>query len=138
MSDEFFAEFGPAVNSFKSMLLYGKPGNGKAYLAEQLARIESDGVYIPYFIESDGQIIKVFDPLYHERIDAPEESIFVTKDLEYDERWVKCKRPFLTTGGELTIGMLDLMYLKGAKTYDAPYQLKANNGIYLVDDFGLQ
>ncbi len=138
VSDDFFGQFGPAVNSFKSMLIYGKPGNGKTYLAEQLARIESDGVYVPYYIESDGQIIKVFDPLYHEKIDVAEENIFVSADPEYDQRWAKCKRPFLTTGGELTMGMLDLMYVEGAKIYDAPYQLKANNGIYLVDDFGRQ
>ncbi len=138
VSDDFFGQFGPAVNSFKSMLIYGKPGNGKTYLAEQLARIDSDGVYVPYYIESDGQIIKVFDPLYHEKIDVAEDSIFVSADPEYDQRWAKCKRPFLTTGGELTMGMLDLMYVEGAKIYDAPYQLKANNGIYLVDDFGRQ
>ena len=138
VSDEFLEQFGPAVNSFKSMLIYGKPGNGKTYLAEQLARIESDGIYIPYYIENDGQIIKVFDPLHHEKIEVAEDSIFVTQESRYDQRWAKCKRPFLTTGGELTMGMLDLMYIEGSKIYDAPYQLKANNGIYLVDDFGRQ
>jgi len=137
VDDDLLAQFGPAVNSFKSMLIYGKPGNGKTYLAEQLARIESDGVYVPYYIESDGQIIKVYDPLHHEKTEADEESIFIT-EAQYDKRWVKCKRPFLTTGGELTMGMLDLMYAEGAKIYDSPYQLKANNGIYLVDDFGRQ
>lgn len=114
MNDEFFGQFGPAVNSFKSMLTYGKLGNGKTYLAEQLARIESDGVYVPYYIESDGEIIKVFDPLHHETIDGPDESIFLS-DAQYDERCVSCKRPFLTTGGELTMGMPDLMYAEGAK-----------------------
>ena len=138
VTDDFFSRFGPAVNSFKSMLIYGKPGNGKSFLSEQLARIDSDPVYIPVHIEADGQIIKVFDPLYHERIDTAEESIFLSDEPEYDRRWVKCKRPFLTTGGELTMGMLDLMYVPTSKIYDAPYQLKANNGIYLVDDFGRQ
>ena len=138
VSDDFLGQFGPAVNSFKSMLIYGKPGNGKTFLAEQLARIDSDAVYVPYYIESDGQIIKVFDPLHHERVDKAAACIFLTDDPQYDQRWAKCKRPFLTTGGELTLPMLDLMYVEGAKVYDAPYQFKANNGIYLVDDFGRQ
>ncbi len=138
VSQDFLSQFGPAVNSFKSMLLYGKPGNGKTFLAEQLSRIESDAVYIPYYIESDGQIIKLFDPLHHEKIETAEPSIFLTATPEHDQRWAKCKHPFLTTGGELTLPMLDLMYVESAKIYDAPYQLKANNGIYLVDDFGRQ
>ena len=138
VTDDFFSRFGPAVNSFKSMLIYGKPGNGKTFLSEQLARIDSDGIYIPYHVETDGQIMKVFDPLYHQRLDSQEESVFLTDEPEYDQRWAKCRRPFLTTGGELTMDMLDLMYIPSSKIYDAPYQLKANNGIYLVDDFGRQ
>ena len=138
VTDDFFSRFGPAVNSFKSMLIYGKPGNGKSFLSEQLARIESDGVYIPYHVEADGQIMKVFDPLYHQRLDSQEETVFLTDEPEYDQRWAKCKRPFLTTGGELTMDMLDLMFIPASKIYDTPYQLKANNGIYLVDDFGRQ
>lgn len=138
VTDDFFANFGPAVNSFKSLLLYGKPGNGKTYLAEQLTRIDTEPIYIPYVIEEEGQFIKVFDSLYHERVDNDEQSAFLTEDQPFDRRWAKCKRPFLTTGGELTLSMLDLMYIPGAKIYDAPYQLKANNGIYLIDDFGRQ
>ena len=138
VTDDFFSRFGPAVNSFKSMLIYGKPGNGKSFLSEQLAHIDSDDIYIPNHVEADGQIIKVFDPLYHQALDSTEESVFLTDEPEYDQRWMRCKRPFLTTGGELTMEMLDLMYIPSSKIYDAPYQLKANNGIYLVDDFGRQ
>ena len=138
VTDDFYSRFGPAVNSFKSMLIYGKPGNGKSFLSEQLARLDSDAVYLPYHVEADGQIVKVFDPLYHQRVDSEEQHIFLTDEPEYDQRWVKCRRPFLTTGGELTMEMLDLMYIPSSKIYDAPYQLKANNGIYLVDDFGRQ
>jgi len=138
VTDDFFSRFGPAVNSFKSMLIYGKPGNGKSFLSEQLANIDSDSVYIPVHIEADGQIIKVYEPLYHQRVEDEEESTFITNEPEHDRRWVRCKRPFLTTGGELTMDMLDLMYVDTSKIYDAPYQLKANNGIYLVDDFGRQ
>lgn len=137
-TDEFFSSLGPAINSFKSLLIYGKPGNGKSFLAEQLQRTKAEPIYIPYVIEADGQIIKVFDSLYHNRVEDEEESVLVASEPKYDQRWARCRRPFITTGGELTLGMLDLMYIDSAKIYDAPYQLKANNGMYLIDDFGRQ
>ena len=138
VTDEFYSKLGPAVNSFKSLLIYGRPGNGKSYLSEQLTRLDSEPIYIPYAIEADGNIIKVYDSLYHKIVDDAGESVLLESEPKYDQRWAQCKRPFLTTGGELTISMLDLMYIDSAKIYDAPYQLKANNGIYLVDDFGRQ
>ena len=138
VTDEFYSKLGPAVNSFKSLLIYGRPGNGKSYLSEQLARLDSEPIYIPYAVEADGNIIKVFDSLYHKKVGDSDESVLLESEPKYDQRWAQCKRPFLTTGGELTIDMLDLMYIESAKIYDAPYQLKANNGIYLVDDFGRQ
>ena len=138
VTDEFYSKLGPAVNSFKSLLIYGKPGNGKSFLSEQLARIDSAPIYVPYVLEAEGQIIKLFDSLYHQKIDTEEESALMASEPKFDQRWAKCKRPFLTTGGELGMEMLDLMYIDAAKIYDAPYQLKANNGIYLIDDFGRQ
>ena len=138
ISDEYFGMVGPAVNAFRSMLIYGKPGNGKSFLSEQLSKIDSEPVFIPYVVEAEGHLIKVFDSLHHERVDAESVSGALTEEPQYDQRWAKCRRPFLTTGGELTMDMLDLMYVPGAKIYDAPYQMKANNGIYLVDDFGRQ
>lgn len=138
VTDEFYSKLGPAVNSFKSLLIYGRPGNGKSYLSEQLARLDTEPVYIPYAIEADGNIIKVFDSLYHKKVGGESETVLLESEPKYDQRFAQCKRPFLTTGGELTMDMLDLMYIESAKIYDAPYQLKANNGIYLVDDFGRQ
>jgi predicted ATPase with chaperone activity len=138
VTDEFFSSLGPAVNSFKSLLIYGKPGNGKTFLAEQLNRTETEPIFIPYVVEADGQIIKVFDSLYHGKVEDEEEKHLVENEPKYDMRWARCRRPFLTTGGELTLNMLDLMYIESAKIYDAPYQLKANNGMYLIDDFGRQ
>ena len=138
VTDEFYSKLGPAVNSFKSLLIYGRPGNGKSFLSEQLTRLDSEPIYIPYAIEADGNIVKVYDSLYHKKVDDAAESVLLESEPKYDQRWAQCKRPFLTTGGELTMDMLDLMYIDTAKIYDAPYQLKANNGIYLVDDFGRQ
>jgi len=137
-TDEFFSKLGPAVNSFKSLLIYGQPGNGKTYLAEQLTNMEAAPIFIPYVMQAEGQFIKVYDSLYHDRLEEEEDSVLVQQEEKYDRRWARCKRPFITTGGELTMGMLDLMFIDAAKIYDAPYQLKANNGIYLIDDFGRQ
>jgi predicted ATPase with chaperone activity len=141
ISPELLAMVGPAVNSGKSFLIYGQPGNGKTFLAEALIHIESDPIYIPYAIECQGQIIQMYDPIYHHRLDKEEdtESIWATEEEEqFDGRWFLAKRPFIMTGGELTLDMLDLSYKADSKTFDAPFQLKANNGIYLIDDFGRQ
>ena len=142
VTENIIAQVGPAVNSGRSFLIYGQPGNGKTYLAEALFHLESAPVYIPYAIECQGQVIQVFDPIYHQSLEEPvaEESIFksATKEMEYDGRWVKIKRPFIISGGELTLEMLDLSYNPASKVYDAPFHVKANNGMYLIDDFGRQ
>jgi predicted ATPase with chaperone activity len=139
VSRNILAEMGPAVNAGKSFLIYGQPGNGKTALAEALFRIETTPIYIPYAIEYQGNIVQVYDPIYHQPI-ADEESAFsaVSSQASYDHRWFRSKRPFIITGGELTMSMLDLSYNETSKIYDAPFQLKANNGFYLLDDFGRQ
>src|SRR5581483_11528507 len=84
-------------------------------------------------------IVQLYDPIYHKKIETAEPSVLtVANPSEFDGRWFKCRRPFIITGGELTLDMLDLSYNKVSKVYDAPFQLKANNGIYLIDDFGRQ
>ncbi len=130
MSDEALKSIGPALNSGKSCLLYGHPGNGKTYTAEALANISTAPVYLPHAIECNGLIIKIYDPVQHRRAE-PDGHV-------YDMRWMPCRMPFLVTGGELTLDALDLAYNPVSKIYNAPIQLKANNGIYLIDDFGRQ
>ncbi len=138
MTDRVLAQIGPAVSSGNSFLIYGQPGNGKTFLAEALGKLDDSTIFVPYAIESQGSIIQVYDPVYHQRVEDTVERTVLACDHQYDARWVRCKRPFILTGGELTLAMLDLKYNETSKIYDAPYQLKANNGIYLIDDFGRQ
>jgi predicted ATPase with chaperone activity len=139
VSPEILTKVGPAVNSGKSFLIYGQPGNGKTYLAEALFKVDSSHIYVPYALECQGTIVRVFDPVYHHQIDedSPAENS-VNTDRKHDGRWALCRRPFIVSGGELTMAMLDLSFNAISKIYDAPFQLKANNGIYLIDDFGRQ
>ena len=136
---DILAQIGPAVNASKSFLIYGQPGNGKTALAESLFRVESEPICMPYALECQGNIIQLYDPIYHQKIED-EESVMtaLSGSVRHDNRWFMCKRPFIITGGELALDMLDLSFNKHSKVYDAPFQLKANNGIYLIDDFGRQ
>jgi DNA-binding MarR family transcriptional regulator len=138
MTPRILAQIGPAVSSGNSFLIYGQPGNGKTFLAEALMNVDDTCVYIPYALDCQGTIVQVYDPLYHQPVQDTEEQSVFSSGPQHDRRWIKCRRPFIVTGGELTLGMLDLNYNATSKVYDAPYQLKANNGIYLIDDFGRQ
>ena len=138
VTDLILNQIGPAVNSGKSFLIYGMPGNGKTFLAEALHHLDKSMIYIPYAIEHQGLIIQMFDPLYHTPEDTPISEILSITTESYDRRWFRSRRPFIVSGGELTLDALDLSYNATAKTYDAPLHMKANNGIYLVDDFGRQ
>jgi len=134
IGEDTFAQLGPAVNSGRSIFLFGHPGNGKTAIAESIGRmILGKDMYIPYAIEIDGQIIRVFDYVNHKLAeDAP------PTGQNHDPRWVYVQRPVITTGGELTLETLDLVYDGTHKYYEAPFQMKANGGMLLIDDFGRQ
>lgn len=139
IEDDILAQVGPALNASKSFLIYGQPGNGKSTLAEALFNVRTEPIFMPYAIECQGNILQVYDPIYHNKIEDTSGALLaLSKATEFDQRWFRCKRPFIVTGGELTLDMLDLTYNKVSKVYDAPFQVKANNGIYLIDDFGRQ
>ena len=133
IGEETFAHLGPAVNSGRSIFLFGYPGNGKTAIAESIGKmILGDAMHVPYAIEIGGQVIRVFDSVNHIRVDESATS----KNI--DPRWVRIRRPVITTGGELTLEALDLVYDENNKYYEAPYQMKSNGGMLLIDDFGRQ
>jgi hypothetical protein len=139
ITERILSQVGPAVSSANSMLIYGKPGDGKTYLIESLQHLQGEAILVPYAIECQGNIVQVYDPIYHRRVEEEETPLSaIARESSHDGRWIKCHRPFIVTGGELSTDMLDLRYNVNSKVYEAPFQLKANNGIYLIDDFGRQ
>jgi hypothetical protein len=139
VSEEMLELIGPAINSGHSIFLYGSAGNGKTFLGEHIARLLDGEIFIPYAIEADGSVIKIFDPNLHEQTGEPEVH-YDPNNLEkrIDARWALCKRPVVTVGGELTMTNLDLIFDETSHYYEAPLQLKANGGMFLIDDFGRQ
>jgi hypothetical protein len=133
-----FDQLGPAVNSGKSLFLYGAPGNGKTVIAEGIGRALGEAMYIPNAIDVDGQIITMYDPVNHVPMGTEGASQSVVSAAVLDRRWEKIRRPVIVVGGELTLEMLDLTFNPIAKFYEAPIQLKANGGVFVVDDFGRQ
>jgi len=138
VSPAMLDQLGPAVNSGKSIFLYGPPGNGKTVVAEGIGRALGGDMYVPHAIDVDGQIITLYDPVNHVALEEEDESGSILKSASRDRRWVRVKRPVVTVGGELTLEMLDLSFNSIAKFYEGPLQLKANGGVFVVDDFGRQ
>ena len=131
VSDRLLDQLGPALISQTSIFIYGPSGNGKTSIAERMLRVYQDGILIPYAIEVDGQIISLYDPVVHTPLEAD-------PDPDIDQRWVLCRRPCIVVGGELIPSMLELRLDESSGLYAAPLQLKANNGIFIIDDFGRQ
>jgi hypothetical protein len=139
VDDRLLEQLGPAINANKAVFLYGPPGNGKTVLAEGLGRTLGGDMYMPYAIDVEGHIITMYDPISHEALDKDEaESSSIIASAPKDRRWVRIRRPVVIVGGELTLDMLDLTFNPLSKFYEAPLQLKANGGVFLVDDFGRQ
>jgi predicted ATPase with chaperone activity len=148
LPDNFHRRIGPAVNAGTSLFLYGPPGNGKTTISESIGRLLAKGtpLWLPEAITIGGQIIRIFDPLVHVPLPEDEKGSYLealsqdgsTGKLRIDNRWRLFKRPAIMVGGELTMDSLDLRYEPTAKIYEAPLQLKANGGMFLIDDFGRQ
>ncbi|GER79461.1 AAA family ATPase [Candidatus Denitrolinea symbiosum] len=143
ISETTFQRLGPALNSGTSIFLYGPPGNGKTSIARAFGNLAlGQTMYIPYALYLDGQVIKVYDAVSHKTAPESESLTGATGGLRSatrrDPRWVKVRRPFIVVGGELTLAGLDLVFDDTHKFYEAPFQVKANGGILLIDDFGRQ
>lgn len=140
---DFLESLGPAVNSGKSLFLYGHAGNGKTTIAEAIASLLGGAIYIPYAVEVDGQILGIYDPVVHHAASTADESDGEEKSYlrlvpQHDQRYVRIKRPVVMVGGELTLDELELQYDAQAGLFRAPPQVKANGGVFIIDDFGRQ
>jgi predicted ATPase with chaperone activity len=130
LPDGLLDQLGPSLIGHQSLFLYGGTGNGKTSIAERILRIYRDTVLVPYAVEVDGHIITVFDPVVHKQVPCDDEML--------DPRWAVCERPCITVGGELSAAMLELRLDESTKVFISPCQMKANNGILIIDDFGRQ
>jgi hypothetical protein len=130
VTDRMLDQLGPAIISQNSIFVYGPTGNGKTSLAERMLRVYQDAILIPFAVEVDSQIISLYDPVVHQPLEHTDE--------DADPRWILCKRPCLVVGGELIPSMLELRLDEASGIYAAPLQMKANNGILIIDDFGRQ
>ncbi|MFG6657801.1 ATPase [Sulfitobacter sp. 915] len=139
LPDSLLDHLGPAVSAGRSILMYGPPGNGKSSISNGIRDALGDRVYVPRAIEYAGQVITVYDPIVHSAAEAEvQDPTSLRRITRYDARYVCCERPTVITGGELSLDMLDLVYNPTARTYQAPLQLKATGGIFIVDDLGRQ
>jgi predicted ATPase with chaperone activity len=146
LSDAVINQLGPAINSGKAMFIFGNVGNGKTTIAEAIGAILPGAIWIPHAIDVDGQIIRLYDPGHHRAVEekaTPEIRSGALRYLPskgelYDQRWVLIHRPLIEVGGELTLKNLSPVFDPVTKFFEAPYQLKANGGVFLVDDLGRQ
>jgi hypothetical protein len=133
-------QLGPAIGAGRSILMYGPPGNGKSSISNGIRKVLGDRIFVPRAVAYAGQVISVYDPIVHSRpVETRQDPIRLRLSASrHDERYVLCDRPTVVTGGELTLPMLDLAYSPTGRTYQAPLQMKAAGGIFIVDDLGRQ
>ena len=130
-------QLGPAINAGHSLFVYGPPGNGKSVISQAIRNLLDGDIAIPHALEVEGQIVRLFDPVNHDELPLPEGD-GLADDAAADRRWVRCRRPLVTVGGELTLDSLELSYNPTSGFYHAPVQAAANGGVLVIDDFGRQ
>ena len=138
LSQKVLDQVGPAIAAGHSMFVYGPPGNGKTVIAQAIRNLQDGEIAVPHAVEVEGQIIKFFDPVNHEPIASTDDDTALAVSDRRDARWVRCRRPMVMVGGELTLDSLDLSYSPTMGFYNAPVQALANGGVLVIDDFGRQ
>jgi predicted ATPase with chaperone activity len=138
ISDRVLDQLGPAINAGHSMFVYGPPGNGKTVISQAIRNLLEGDLYIPHAIEVEGSIIRMFDQVNHEPIPAETETSGLDAGVQTDGRWIRCRRPMVTVGGELRLESLELAHSDVTGFYKAPVQTIANGGVLVIDDFGRQ
>jgi predicted ATPase with chaperone activity len=137
VSDKVKDQLGPAINAGHSLFVYGPPGNGKTVISQAIRHLLDGDIAVPFAVEVEGQVVRVHDPVHHEELPQEDEGqgLAVTA---LDRRWIRCRRPLVMVGGELTLDALELTYHQVSGFYQAPVQMVANGGILVIDDFGRQ
>jgi predicted ATPase with chaperone activity len=138
ISDGVLDQLGPAINAGHSMFVYGPPGNGKTVISQAIHNLLEGNIAIPHALEVEGNIVRLFDPVNHEPLESVEDTGALTTITSGDRRWVRCRRPMVMVGGELTLESLELSYNPTTGFYRAPVQAVANGGVLVIDDFGRQ
>ena len=138
MNPRVLDQLGPAINAGHSMFIYGPPGNGKTVISQAIRGLLPGEIAIPHALEVEGNIIRLFDPVNHESVEPADEGLTLTAADGGDRRWVRCRRPMVMVGGELTLAALELSYSGSTGFYRAPVQALANGGVLVIDDFGRQ
>ena len=138
ISDQVLDQLGPAINAGHSMFVYGPPGNGKTVISQAIQKLLDGDIHVPHAIEVEGSIIRVFDPVTHQALSSESTAGNIDAGVAVDNRWVRCRRPLMMVGGELTLEALELSYNPVSGFYKAPVQALANGGVLVIDDFGRQ
>ncbi len=138
ISDRVMDQLGPAINAGHSMFVYGPPGNGKTVISQAIQKLLEGDLHVPHALEIEGEIVRLFDPVVHEELVEENVPAGIDRGTEVDRRWVRCRRPMVMVGGELTLESLELSYNATAGFYKAPVQAVANGGVLVIDDFGRQ
>lgn len=139
LGDRVMDQLGPAINGAHSLFVYGPPGNGKTVISQSIQNLLDGDIAVPYAIDANGHTVQVYDPVHHYSLETEEDAErAIDTQQAPDARWVRCRRPLVTVGGELSLESLDLSYSPTARFYQAPVQLTANGGVLVIDDFGRQ
>jgi predicted ATPase with chaperone activity len=138
LNDRVLDQLGPAIAAWHSLFIYGPPGNGKTVIAQAIRNVLHGDIAIPYALSVQGRIVRLFDPVNHERVQDEITDESLAEHHPFDHRWVRCRRPLVTVGGELTMSALEIGYTEGFGFYTAPLQALANGGVLVIDDFGRQ